>query len=377
MNCVRSFVLRTCPLVTLALCSIMPAAFGQIYAATRLQIPQGYSFANLDGSMNNYGQVLGEVTGAARVPVLWTNGIPQILPIPADYVYIAALWSYKVNDSGTVIGTVQEANTQNRHVLIWKNGVPARLQESMSQICPGNNGLVDQPDTYSTGLNSAGHIVGTTIYPGGQGCIASWFWDGAKFTPLPVPPPPPCHVGQTATLLFPRLNDADVVEDTVRNYFCTNWTNDKGEVIYQDPVIMYPPSFQTYSFVPLGSFTAFAGDFMNNAGMMAGCISCGAHAQIAVYDTVKGLRIIGDPAGYESLNNAGQVAYVYDPGQPDGQIRLWFNETSTPVSLPPGITKKSVSVAINDSGAIALVDYGVNPVTAYVITPALRCPTCR
>src|SRR5262245_19447093 len=65
-------------------------AAAQTYTATPLPPPPGYVFFNLDGSMNNSGQVLGEAgsPGAAvRFPVLWTNGVPQPLPMPSGSVY--------------------------------------------------------------------------------------------------------------------------------------------------------------------------------------------------------------------------------------------------------------------------------------------------
>src|SRR6202012_3355125 len=88
--------------------------------------------------------------------------------------------------------TVQESHGTATHVLIWRAGNPTRLREIQAEICPHpENPILDLPSSYSNGINSAGHIVGTTMYPaadrGRTGCAASWLWDGAAFTPLPNP----------------------------------------------------------------------------------------------------------------------------------------------------------------------------------------------
>src|SRR5580704_1310385 len=107
-------------------------AAAQTYTVTALLPPPGVGFFNLDGSMNNKGQVLGEVgnlSAGLRYPVVWTNGVAQALPIPSGYSYIANLSTYKINDSGTVIGTVENAGTQRTHIAVWKDGIPTVLPD--------------------------------------------------------------------------------------------------------------------------------------------------------------------------------------------------------------------------------------------------------
>src|SRR5579884_76114 len=163
MKYVRCFAFRRYLFGGLFVCLVVTTTLAQTYTSSQLLPPSGYTFVDLYGSMNNKQQVLGEVDkGQARFPALWTNGVPQILPIPSGYIYFAEPFTYHVNDSGAVVGTVQEANSSNTHVLIWTGGNPVRLQEIESQICPNRGGeLLDMPSTYSTGLNAAGHIVGT------------------------------------------------------------------------------------------------------------------------------------------------------------------------------------------------------------------------
>ncbi len=354
------------------------AALPQTYTALPLPPPSGYFFNYLYGSVNNKGQVLGEAetgfnNGVGRAPVLWTNGVPQILPIPSGYAFTALIYSYHVNDAGTVIGTVQETHSTRTHIAIWTGGVPAVLDEIQSQICPNPKyAILDLPSTYSSGFNSAGHIVGATSYPpvdpnNGLPCTSSWFWNGVSFSRLPNPIPPACKANETDILRFPTLNDADQVMDNVENFFCSN------SPYFIQPVVMYPPSFTSVAFIPEGAFKSFTAGYINNLGMISGCISCGSPTSVGVWDANHGLRSIGANTGYQSgINNLGQVAYASNPSSPSAQIESWQNGSSTPIQLPQGVPSSVLPTAINDVGQIAVSSQGIG---GWLLTPAGPCAT--
>ena len=117
------------------------------------------------------------------------------------------------------------------HVFEWTNAAPSQLPDaSVPGACaPASPACTCQitGSSDSFGVNAAGHILGSTTYPsyvpGGRACSSYWVYDGAKFRLLPYPEPSQCvhSPGGGTGLGFPStFNDADLVLQTVDNFFC-------------------------------------------------------------------------------------------------------------------------------------------------------------
>src|SRR5262249_16739158 len=122
------------------------AAAAQTYTAVPISSPS-IAFAGTMG-LNNKGQVLGDAcdivggfpncSGSHRYRAVWSNGVMTPLPIPSGYSYIAITYSYGINNSGVVVGTLQVSGTNTSHVVVWTNGVPAVLPDATN--IPGVGG---------------------------------------------------------------------------------------------------------------------------------------------------------------------------------------------------------------------------------------------
>ncbi len=342
-------------------------AAAQSYTVTTLPPPTGFLLFNLDGSMNNKGQVLGDAgsSGAAtRFPVLWTGGVPQILPMPAGHAYLAVLQSYKINDAGTVIGTVQESGSTRTHIAVWKDGVPSVLPDApLAQVCPSPCACKTPGSSTSYALNSAGRILGSTAYPssssGGTGCSAVWVSDGTNYRILPFPQPPQCAANTTGIGGIDALNDADQVLEDVTNFFCGSAFPGVA------PAIIQPNG--TYSFVPT---TGLRGTALNNIGDVLGYYTAPTHV---VLNDAAGAHDFGS-SGYAYMNNLGNVAFISSPFEFSYQIQVWRNGAATPITVPPGLPLDPHNVPVvagyNDAGQIAVQIPGVN---AYLLSPSGPC----
>jgi Big-like domain-containing protein/List-Bact-rpt repeat protein len=291
--------------------------------------------------------------------VLWTNGVPQILPMPSGYVYQARLETYKVNDSGTVIGTVADAaNTSVSHIVVWNNGIPSILPDAPipgSCVGPGCT-CSTSGSSVSRGINSAGHILGGTVYPpyppGGISCSGEWVYDGATFRILPFPEPPGCAPGTAG--YGPgwfALNDQDEVLEPIRT--CSAY----------DPAVIEPDG--SYSFLPLGNI-ALPGAYptsINNLGDVLGFYTAPTH--LVVWNAA-GIHDLG-PSGYGYMNNLSQVVYL----DSSSHIEIWQNDISTPIPIPAPLVGPT-PFGFNDAGQIAVVASvsGAPGVGAYLLTPA-------
>jgi hypothetical protein len=331
------------------------------YTYTPLHAPNGFLFFNLDGSMNNKGQVLGEAgNGGAtvRFPVLWTGGVPQALPIPTGYSYLAVLSTYHVNDAGTVIGTVQDSSAKE-HIAVWNNGVPSVLADAPLPGAPpacSGAGCICQSSGSSTsiGLNSAGHILGGTSYlsvtPGGPACSALWVYNGSSYRILPYVGFAQCKAGTTGATAA-AINDADQVLENFQNFTCT-----ATGVPALSAAIVQPNG--SYSFIPVST-----GISINNLGQVLGCASCGTPTELEYWDGTQ-VHTLGVNSGYGSLNNLGQVAYLSNGL--NGPVQVWANGSSTQVT--PAVT--AATAGFNDAGQIAIQTFGG---AAYLLTPGGSC----
>jgi hypothetical protein len=373
------------------------AGAAQTYTATRLNDtsqPTVY-FANLMG-LNNNGVVLGDACnttcyGVDRFPALWNNGKITPLMMPMGHVYLAALQTYAINDSNTVVGTVQDANDARTHVALWQNGNasnPSVLGDApVMGACTGT-GCACNPMTGSStsyGLNSAGHIVGSTSYlsnqPGGQGCSGVWVYEDGNFRTVQFPFPPQCYVPEFAdheasvgwSSTF-AINDADQVLGDIQNFFCgPPYINPNPPFPSEVPVLIQPN--QSYSYLPLGSLTGASGGQLNNLGQVHGFIDDNGVDHVIIWDS-SGPHDLGR-SGYAWLNNVGQVTYLGPQGLggscwESGCIAMWQNGVATPLELPAnlfGPDDFADPAQLNDAGQFTIGDGAVY----YLMTPSGSC----
>jgi hypothetical protein len=331
-------------------------AAAQSYTATSLQPPSGSAhFVNLIG-LNNKGQVLGDACtngtaciGTDRFPAIWTKGVIAPLPIPMGYVYIAILYSFAINDSGTVVGALQVAGTANTfHVVVWANGVPSILPDAQLS-CSGGTAA----SSLSFGITAAGHIVGSTNYQANSPCSSYWVYNGTGLRLLPVAEPPTCTPAPSgAPALGAAINDADLVLQTFDNFSCSGFPASEPYLVQTNG---------STSFVPLGSLAAAVGTGINDVGEMIGGTD---PSHVIVWDS-GGIHDLG-PSGYGHLNQAGQVLYLGGTGS----FYLWQNGVSTVLQLPPGLFNGAqVPASLNDTGQFTAGD-GAN---FYLFSPSGAC----
>ncbi len=357
------------------------------YQATNLQPPGSLvGFANIIG-MNNKAQVLGDACnilgaflycyGANRFPAVWSNGVITPLPIPTGYSYIAQLSSYGINESGTVVGTVTAA--AGSKVVLWSNGVPQILPDAPVPGACSGAGCICSPvpfgnpirpvNSASYGINAAGHILGSTTYPSyqGGGCSETWVYNGTSFRAVPLAIPhqcigilPPAYGGGVGEPTVPTFNDADQVLETIQNYFCgPPYAYPNPPVPSQDPAIVQPGG--SYSFLPLGSVAAAGGSALNSAGQVMGYYTNGGGTGGLVFWDQNGIHDLG-AGGYASLNNAGQMVYLTRSCLAcGGGIAIWQNGVSTPVQLPSGVSAAYGPAALNDAGQFIAGGYLLSP----------------
>ncbi len=130
----RSLLSRAGGLLVAAGCLLTPRAASAQYTFQALTAPVGDGLT-VDSKtepymLNNAGQVFGSALapGPQRRPVLWTDGVPANLPIPAGgYYWNAEGGQQFLNDSGTVVTKISIAGNVPggvlNSVLRWRNGV--------------------------------------------------------------------------------------------------------------------------------------------------------------------------------------------------------------------------------------------------------------
>ena len=390
--------------LTMLLLAAGGASATTTYTATNLQPASSpYHIANVWG-FNNHAQVLidicnnGNCFGANRLLGEWSNGVITPLPFPPGLTYSPNASFYHINDSGTVVGVGVASTSQNR-VVVWTNGVPSLLPDApllgAGNICTNSSAYQSGAgSSLPYGINAAGHILGTTSYPsstpGGPSCAANWVYNGSTFRVLeygpfpgagslnwpyplwPGPIPAPCqqlplgyYPGVSSLGFGATLNDADVVLQTEQNFFCGPPFTSPGVPWSSDPFVTQANN--SYSFLPLGSLAGATGTSINNAGVVMGATD---PAHIIIWDN-NGVHDLG-PSGYGYMNQVGQVVYLnsacFGCG---GGIAMWQNGVSTPVQMPSEVTGAVAPAALNDAGQF-IVGNGAN---SYLLSPAGPCGT--
>ncbi len=386
------------------LCMAAGAAFAATsYTATNLQpVGSPYQVGSVWG-LNNKGQALvdlcanGSCVGVNRLLGVWSNGVITPLPFPAGYTYSANPPFLHINDSGTVIAAAYVASTNQSHVVVWTNGVPNTLPDApllgAGNICTNSSDYNSGAgSSVPYGINTAGHIVGSTVYPssfpGGPDCDAHWVYNGATFRileygpfpvspgywpytewPYPIPsqclsPTPSYYPGVSSLTFGEALNDADVVLQTEQSYFCGPPYVSPGVPWSIDPFVTQTNN--SYSFLPLGGLGLGAtGGSINDVGVVLGSTD---PSHVIIWDN-EGVHDLG-LSSFGHLNQVGQVVYLPASCSACGTgFAMWQNGVSTPIPLPSGISGTFFPVALNDAGQIVIA----NGATSYLLSPAGSC----
>lgn len=112
---------------------------------------------SIANGINDSGQVPGwsQPAGGERLPVVWVNGRPRVLPLPADAVRGSATG---INNPGLVIGITRDASETPRGAL-WQRGAYIDLEA----LLPPNSGWSNlQPFI----INTRGQITGAGLFNG-------------------------------------------------------------------------------------------------------------------------------------------------------------------------------------------------------------------
>ena len=186
----RSLLSKAGGLLVTAGCLLTPRAASAQYTVQALTAPVGDGLT-VDSKtepymLNNAGQVFGSALapGPQRRPVLWTDGVPANLPIPAGgYYWNADGGQQFLNDSGTVVTKISiAANVPGgvlNSILRWRNGVADFVPPTPpSQLSPaGCSSAYEQ--FYPMGLNNNGHVLILATDSAGGCPWMLWIWDGA------------------------------------------------------------------------------------------------------------------------------------------------------------------------------------------------------
>jgi len=371
------------------LCAMVGLATAQSYTAINLQPPGSpIYFANVMG-LTNKGEVLGDAcigtcSGSNGFPAVWSNGAITPLPLPHGYAYLAQPAYYAINNSGTVVGTVQVpgATTNPTHVVVWTSNTPAVLPDApIPNACSGAGCTCSTNGSSSSfGITAAGHVVGSTSYPpytlGGPGCSAYWVYNGATFRLLPVPipamctsPPLPPGYGNGVNVGFgAAINNEDVVLQTLDNVSCGPPYVNPGFPA-ADPFLIQPNG--TTSFLGLGSLSAATGTAVNDLGDVLGFTDFNAVQHLVGWNpNGVGVTDFGQ-GGFGHLNQAGDVLYLTRPCIGCGGVAaMWQHGVSIPVQLPAGVDWRSFApTAFNDAGQFVMSSGASN----YLLKPLGAC----
>jgi hypothetical protein len=207
------------------------------YALQRLVPPDGFDpLPNIYVfHINAGGQVLGSVHPTRSnnyQPVLWTNGVPQVLTVPDGYVWADYAAYPQLNDNGTVVARVLAVNPPSglpyqALIAYWQSGsTVGQLMPPPPTTAAGCGALHGFADLYPHGLNSSGHVLLNAVDLTSGECYAFYIWAGPDdpmtFTQLPVPESPQLNLlGYPCPAFLPsvenysqtdnHLNDADHV----------------------------------------------------------------------------------------------------------------------------------------------------------------------
>lgn len=357
-----SMMTRVC-LLTLAAASLWAQSYSVLVLKPAAGMPAGTSVRAW--AMNNRSQVLGEQTvpGLPQLfPVVWTRGLGATLQMPAGFLYSPLDSGWQINDDGVVLGFVVSSDDPNP-----SHGRVALIKGKESTVLPhGPSSCGTTVRSAGLGINKAGHVIGESRDQ--WGCGGYWYWDGAAFTVLPLPPVPQPPAGCTSSSAFPHptftgalnpINDADEIAVTVEvdNWYCP------------DPVAYFPAVYKPgtgYTYLPLpdGALSAYAASRNNRSTTLGWFVA--AEVSRAVAWNKNGLIDLG-PTAYASLNDLNQILYRSNTGV----LGIWRNGTTDPVVLPAEVDPAAQLTLFNNLGQIAGRDLTLGSI---LLTPNRGCP---
>jgi hypothetical protein len=124
--------------------STAPPATTKICAAHPLPLPAGVTGAKAEAVDPTGRYIGGQTTGKKTRGVLWTDGVPTILPIAEDWVEISG-----INEHGVVVGMAMDNAGKIEYVFRYANGKATKLKN-----VPGYPHAFPVP-----AINAAGDIV--------------------------------------------------------------------------------------------------------------------------------------------------------------------------------------------------------------------------
>ena len=320
-------------------------------------------FPALTSPINNKGQVAGSVRrlGMNDIPVLWTNGVPTVLPLPSGYHLFAMK---AINDAGLVVGQIQADTAVGNasQPVVWNGMTPSIIPfypfPVPNYYCDSTT--ITHPATWINNpiaVNRAGHVAGimATDVCGMWG----WIWDtsSSKFI-YQLEYSPTCPTPTTAPVgITPfGINDADQVISNLAlpnpiTGLCENIQTSNGI-----PVLISPGKTPFLLPVPDHYSLTFNGNTLNNLDQTYG--SADPYSPLAgtaffwTGTSYVDAAIPPPGANFEAINNLGQ-ALLYTGIYPDRHFYIWHNGKETEITLPPSVINLNTPAGINDAGQIA------------------------
>jgi len=344
----------------LMVCLSAAAQQQQQYTSLVLPAPAGAPGAETQvRALNNSGQVFGlaGMMYSSYVPVVWTGGVPSILPqLPtgSGYHFTEELgFGFDfMNDSGTVLSTA--ANNAvvtpgyGYRPLLWQNGTPTVLPLPDQQVCTayaaGYNLSLDQLSSRPMGLNAQNHVLVNA-------CGGFWIWNSGSFQLL---------VGQTGVIITPdvtaagnHLNNSD--HAALQNYVpcgpqACNQLCPANACL--QPQIYYQPGIYSFGGATLLQFArhqAASHAINNNDQVLFFFVddASGGQLHLEFWDGAQFADL--GLGGAASMNNLGEV--VFSTIYPFNS-RIYKNGVVSPLNVPPPAGGFG-SLLLNDAGQIA------------------------
>jgi hypothetical protein len=318
--------------------------------------------------VNNKGQVAGVVRRPAinDTPVVWTNGVPTVLPVPSGFLIIAVK---AINDAGQVVAQIGPdppiaGDPNASQVVIWNGTVPTILPPLYT--CPGQ---ADSTRFISNafGINRAGHVAGqTNAAVALNGCsVLGWIWDGSNFTSQLV---------QNVTCLGPTppavqpfgINDADHIVSNLIDAPGSSPCDLRASLIVPGRPLSQLAVPDSYTVGPTGNQINNLDQIYGNGPNSAFFWNGTSYVDAIVYPP---------GANFLSINNLGQMLLIKG-----GSPFIWQNGISTPITLPAPVLNLNSPAGLNDAGQIAsyasISMPGLSPFQRIaVLTPVGPCAT--
>ncbi len=297
--------------------------------------------------INNRGQVAGVVRrpGVADIPVVWTNGVPTVLTVPAGYIVLRLS---AINDAGQVVGQIQEVPdpaSNSSRVAIWNGTAPTIIPHDFDLgDCPAPTPTLSISNAF--GINRAGHVSGQTVARVGNSVcsVLGWIWNGSAFSSPLIQPGPTClGLGAGGVAIQPfGINDADHVVTSLYDPYLSPCNKRVAILVPGMPIAPLA--------VPDGYvFGGGTGNQINNLDQTYGN---GPDGTAFFWTGSSYVNAVTPPtaANFLSVNNLGQALLLTNGAV---KFAIWHNGTSTPIpAIPPAIGYGSPA-GINDAGQIA------------------------